>query len=111
MFRPARFYINRSVGVSAQKVLYQPYYHPGVSTGVLVFRTKGFCTSQAITSEPVKAADVEDKERMPTSSLRTSVHPPAIKSTFHLKHSSKPSDWEQTPINYSCVCFSHKCYY
>ena len=48
----------------------------------------------------------------PPLSIRTSVHQPAIKLTFRLKHlSSKPSPREHTPINYSCVRFSHKRYY
>ena len=48
------------------------------------------------------------------SSIRTSVHPLAIKSTFHLKHStysSKSSPQEQKPINYFCVLSIHECNY
>ena len=51
----------------------------------------------------------------PPLTIGTSIHLPAIKSTFRLKHSyhlfSKSSPREPEPINYSCVHFSHKFYY
>ena len=85
--------INRSVGVSDQGVLHQSSYHLRVRKSSV-------------------ATDVEDKERIPAFSLGTSVHPPAIKSIFHLKHlSSKPPPRKQTTINYSCVRSSHECLY